>query len=70
MPEPKVVSSVEPSFGVIVETLEPADGGELYYRTCTAGTCRYSSDLWQAMLYADQLAAAAEPLDDRPLALS
>jgi len=55
MPEPKVVSSVERCPGVIVETLEPADGGELYYRTCTAGTCRYSSDLWQAMLYADQM---------------
>ena len=70
MPELKVVSSVEPYPGVIVETLEPADGGELYYRTCAAGTCRYNSDLWQAMLYADQLAAAAEPLNDRPLALS
>lgn len=70
MPEPKIVSSVEPCPGVTVEVLEPADGGELYYRTCTAGTCRYSSDLWQAMLYADQLAAAAKPLDDCPLTLS
>ena len=68
MQEPKVVSSVEPCLGVMVETLEPADGGELYYRTCTAGTCRYSSDLWQAMLYAAHLAAAAKPLDDRPFA--
>ena len=40
----------------MVETLEPADGGELYYRTCAAGICRYSSDLWQAMLYAEQMA--------------
>ena len=55
MPEPKVVSSIEPHLGVLVETLDPADGGELYYRTCTAGTCRYSSDLWQAILYADQM---------------
>jgi hypothetical protein len=38
-----------------METLEPADGGELYYRTCTAGICRYSSDFWQAMLYAEQM---------------
>lgn len=56
MQEPKVVSSIEPCPGVMVETLEPADGGELYYRTCTAGICRYSSDLWQAMLYAEQMA--------------
>ena len=55
MQEPKVTSSIEPSPGVMVETLEPADGGELYYRTCIAGTCRYSSDLWQAMLYAEQI---------------
>jgi hypothetical protein len=55
MPEPKVISSIEPCPGVMVETLEPADGGELYYRTCTAGICRYSSDLWQAMLYAEQM---------------
>ena len=70
MQEPKVVSSIEPCLGVMVEMLEPANGGELYYRTCTAGICRYSSDLWQAILYAEQLAAAAKPLDDCPLALS
>ena len=56
MQEPKVVSSIDPCPGVMVETLEPADGGELYYRTCAAGICRYSSDLWQAMLYAEQMA--------------
>jgi len=55
MQEPTVVSTIEPHPGVTVETLEPADGGELYCRTCTAGTCRYSSDLWQALLYADQM---------------
>ena len=68
MPDPKVVSSIDPCPGVMVETLEPADGGELYYRTCAAGICRYSSDLWQAILYAEQLATAAEPLDDCPFA--
>ena len=68
MQEPKVVSSIDPCPGVMVETLEPADGGELYYRTCAAGICRYSSDLWQAMLYAEHLAAAAKPLDDCPFA--
>lgn len=65
-----MINSVELHPGVTVETLEPADGGELYCRTCTAGTCRYSSDLWQAILYAEQLAATAEPLDDRPLTFS
>ena len=68
MQEPKVVSSIDPCPGVMVETLEPANGGELYYRTCAAGICRYSSDLWQAMLYAEHLAAAAKPLDDCPFA--
>lgn len=68
MQEPKVVSSIEPCLGVMVETLEPANGGELYYRTCAAGICRYSSDLWQAMLYAEHLAAAAKPLDNCPFA--
>ena len=68
MQEPKVTSSIDPCLDVMVETLEPADGGELYYRTCTAEICRYSSDLWQAILYAEQLAAAAEPLDNRPFA--
>lgn len=68
MQEPKVVSSIEPCPGVMVEMLEPADGGELYYRTCTAGMCRYSSDLWQAILYAEHLAATAKPLDDCPFA--
>jgi hypothetical protein len=40
-----------------IETLEPAGGGELYYRSCANGYCRYSSDLWQAELYLDHLLA-------------
>jgi hypothetical protein len=40
-----------------IETLEPVDGGELYYRSCAGGICRYSSDLWQAELYLDHLLA-------------
>ena len=55
MQEPTVISSTEPHPGVTVETLEPIGGGELYYRTCTAGVCRYSSDLWQALMYADEM---------------
>lgn len=55
MQEPTVIGSIEPYPGVTVETLEPSGGGELYYRTCVAGTCRYSSDLWQAVLYAEQM---------------
>jgi hypothetical protein len=40
-----------------IETLEPVNGGELYYRSCAGGICRYSSDLWQAELYLDHLLA-------------
>lgn len=56
MTEPVVISRRERDGGVI-ETLQPADGGELYYRSCAHGSCRYSSDLWQAELYLDHLLA-------------
>lgn len=56
MPNPTVISRIERDGGLI-ETLEPEHGGELYYRSCVGGTCRYSSDLWQAELYLDQLLA-------------
>ncbi len=56
MSNPEVISRHERDDGYI-ETLEPAGGGELYYRSCAKGYCRYSSDLWQAELYLDQLLA-------------
>lgn len=56
MNQPKVISCTERDGGSI-ETLEPAAGGELYYRSCVGGICRYSSDLWQAELYLDHLLA-------------
>lgn len=56
MPNPTVISRIERDDGLI-ETLEPDGGGELYYRSCARGYCRYSSDLWQAELYLDQLLA-------------
>lgn len=56
MTQPIVISRTDRSGGYI-ETLEPAGGGELYYRSCAKGYCRYSSDLWQAELYLDQLLA-------------
>lgn len=56
MQNPKVISRIEQDGGTI-ETLEPEDGGELYYRTCAHGLCRYSSDLWQAEVYLHQLTA-------------
>jgi hypothetical protein len=56
MTEPVVISRTDRDGGFI-ETLEPADGGELYYRSCAQGMCRYSSDLWQAELYLDHLLA-------------
>lgn len=56
MLEPLIISRTERDGGYI-ETLEPAGGGELYYRSCAGGMCRYSSDQWQAELYLDQLLA-------------
>jgi hypothetical protein len=56
MSNPEVISRHERDGGYI-ETLEPANGGELYYVSCAKGYCRYSSDLWQAELYLDQLLA-------------
>lgn len=51
-----VVSRYERDGGII-ETLQPENGGELFYRSCAHGYCRYSSDLWQAELYLDHLLA-------------
>jgi len=56
MSEPQVLSRTDRNGGWI-ETLEPECGGELYYRSCAHGMCRYSSDLWQAELYLDHLLA-------------
>jgi hypothetical protein len=56
MPRTEVISCYERDGGSI-ETLEPCDGGELLYRSCARGYCRYSSDLWQAEIYLDQLLA-------------
>lgn len=38
-----------------IETLYDERTGEPYYRTCSKGgaICRYSSDLWQAQIYAE-----------------
>ena len=55
MDEPKVISVIERDGGTI-ETLMPARG-EIYYRSCVGGICRYSSDLWQAEMYLDELLA-------------
>lgn len=56
MSEPEVLSRMDRDGGSI-ETLYPKGGGELYYRSCAKGYCRYSSDLWQAELYLDHLLA-------------
>ena len=50
---PEVISRNERDGGSI-ETLMQVRG-EVYYRSCFGGTCRYSSDLWQAEIYLDQL---------------
>lgn len=56
--EPMILSRIDFEDGSYIETLEPADGGEMYYRTCYQETCRYSCDLWQAQIYAHQMTAA------------
>lgn len=56
MSQPKVIGRTDRDGGWI-ETLEPDAGGELYYRSCVGGICRYSSDLWQAELYLNHLLA-------------
>jgi len=55
--EPTVLSKMEFEGGSYIEVLEPAGGGEMYYRTCYQGMCRYSSDLWQAEIYLHQMTA-------------
>lgn len=57
MPEPEVIARTECEGGGYIETLVPDGGGEVYYRTCAGGYCRYSSDLWQAEIYLRQLLA-------------
>lgn len=56
MAEPVILSRTDRDGGYI-ETLEPPDGGEIYYQSCAQGRCRYSSDLWQADLYLNKLLA-------------
>lgn len=56
MPEPTVIQRYDRDGGYI-ETLVPEGGGEVYYRSCAKGYCRYSSDLWQAEIYLDHLLA-------------
>ena len=59
--EPTVLSRIEFDDGSFIETLEPVDGGEMYYRTCYNGMCRYSSDLWQAQIYCHQMTSPSLP---------
>ena len=51
----EVVSRTDRDGGYI-ETLF-REGMEIYYRSCAHGYCRYSSDLWQAEMYLDELLA-------------
>jgi hypothetical protein len=53
--EPTILSRTDFEDDSYIETLEPAGGGEMYYRTCYKGVCRYSSDLWQAQVYQHQM---------------
>lgn len=56
MTEPTVISRWDLEGDAYIEQLQPGDPrGELFYRSCARGICRYSSDLWQAEIYAQQL---------------
>jgi hypothetical protein len=50
---PEVISRTDRDGGFI-ETLLPTEG-EVYYRSCVGGICRYSSDLWQAEMYLNEM---------------
>jgi hypothetical protein len=55
MSESKVIGCWEIHGGTIEQLERP--NGELYYRSCHGGTCRYAEDLWCAQLYLSQLQA-------------
>lgn len=54
--DPSVISRWEINGGTI-EQLE-SHRGDLYYRVCAKGYCRYAEDLWCAELYLAQLQAS------------
>lgn len=53
MSEPEVIGRIDRGDGYI-ETLMPRRG-EVYYRSCVSGICRYSSDFFQAEIYLNQM---------------
>jgi hypothetical protein len=59
--EPKILSRTDFEDGSYIETLEPVQGGEMYYRSCYKGMRRYSSDLWQAQIYCHQMTSPSLP---------
>ena len=59
--EPIVLSRTDFEDGSYIEVLEPANGGEMYYRTCFKGVCRYSSDQWQSEVYRHQMTSPSLP---------
>lgn len=52
--EPKILSSTSFDDGRCIEQLQDHKGN-LYYRVCGGGYCRYCEDLWMAHVYADQM---------------
>ncbi|MEY2643637.1 MAG: Synechococcus phage [Cyanobacteriota bacterium] len=53
--QPEVIGCWEINGGTIEQLQRPS--GELYYRSCAGGICRYAEDLWCAELYLSQLLA-------------
>jgi len=46
----KVLEKRSRGDGRYIETVQN-EKGEIFYRSCGGGTCRYSSDFWQAEIY-------------------
>lgn len=40
--------------GYTIDTLE-APTGNVYYRICIRGTCRYAEDYWMVLMYAESM---------------
>lgn len=55
MTDAEVINRWEVNGGTI-EQLQN-ERGELYYRSCAYGYCRYAEDLWMAELYLSHLQA-------------
>lgn len=54
MTQPRILSSERLDDERCIEQIQ-APNGDIYYRICGGGVCRYCEDLWMAHMYADQM---------------